>query len=102
MFFRAKNEVSATSESSVGSDDVEAALSREQAKLSDVIGAPKIPDVRWEDVGGLASVKETILESIRLHLDHPELSKLGFKRSGKRSSHYLTIRMPVRVGHFRT
>ena len=35
----------------VDSEGVEAALNQMQSLLADSIGAPKIPDVKWEDVG---------------------------------------------------
>ncbi|KAI0216969.1 peroxisomal assembly protein [Massospora cicadina] len=49
--------------------DFDLALSQSRAQYSDNIGAPKIPSVTWEDVGGLA--------------EHPELFTSGAKkRSG--------------------
>lgn len=54
-----------------------------QFSLSDAIGAPKIPSVRWEDVGGLAEVKAEILDTVQLPLQHPELFAAGLRRSGK-------------------
>ena len=64
--------------------DLETALANIRDSYSDSIGAPKIPDVAWEDVGGLANVKHDILETIQLPLDHPELFADGLKkRSGK-------------------
>ncbi|PWN43106.1 AAA-domain-containing protein [Ceraceosorus guamensis] len=63
--------------------DFEAALSKARANYSESIGAPKIPNVTWDDVGGLASVKDDILDTIQLPLDHPELFSDGLKkRSG--------------------
>ena len=44
------------------------------------IGAPSIPDVRWEDVGGLSSVKAAILETVELPLRHPGLFASGLRR----------------------
>ncbi|EGG05433.1 putative peroxisomal biogenesis factor 6 [Melampsora larici-populina 98AG31] len=50
---------------------------------SDRIGAPKIPNVRWEDIGGLKEVKSVILETLSLPLNRPELFANGLKkRSG--------------------
>ncbi|KAI8333519.1 P-loop containing nucleoside triphosphate hydrolase protein [Chlamydoabsidia padenii] len=63
--------------------DFEAALSEARASYSDSIGAPKIPNVTWDDVGGLANVKDDILDTIQLPLEHPELFGSGLKkRSG--------------------
>jgi len=44
------------------------------------IGAPSIPDVRWEDVGGLAAVKAAILDTVELPLRHPGLFASGLRR----------------------
>ncbi|KAG9287545.1 hypothetical protein G9A89_019606 [Geosiphon pyriformis] len=63
--------------------DCETALAKARASYSDTIGAPKIPSVTWDDVGGLASVKDDILDTIQLPLEHPELFASGMKkRSG--------------------
>lgn len=51
---------------------------REQHGLA--IGAPKIPNVAWEDVGGVDLIKSEILESIDMPLKHPELYSTGMKR----------------------
>ena len=64
--------------------DVDKALGDARASYSESIGAPKIPSVRWEDVGGLASVKKEILETVQLPLERPELFADGLKkRSGE-------------------
>lgn len=58
-------------------------LSQARASFSASIGAPSIPKVSWDDVGGLASVKSDILDTIQLPLQHPELFSDGVKkRSG--------------------
>ena len=63
--------------------DVEQALNKARSSYSESIGAPKIPNVTWDDVGGLASVKSDILDTIQLPLEHPELFSDGLKkRSG--------------------
>ncbi|KAI8974404.1 P-loop containing nucleoside triphosphate hydrolase protein [Pilobolus umbonatus] len=63
--------------------DFDAALGEARASYSDSIGAPKIPNVTWDDVGGLAHVKDDILDTIQLPLEHPELFGSGLKkRSG--------------------
>ena len=43
----------------------------------------QIPNVSWEDVGGLRSVKREILDTIQLPLEHPELFASGLRRSGE-------------------
>ncbi|KAJ7435381.1 AAA-domain-containing protein [Mycena galericulata] len=63
--------------------DFETALEKARVAYSESIGAPKIPNVSWDDVGGLASVKSDILDTIQLPLEHPELFADGLKkRSG--------------------
>ncbi len=52
------------------------------------VGAPcetlslvrQVPDVRWEDVGGLEDVKAAILETVELPLRHPHLFATGLRR----------------------
>ena len=44
----------------------------------------KIPNVAWDDIGGLEDVKHEILDTIQLPLEHPELFTSGLRqRSGK-------------------
>ncbi|KAI9101308.1 AAA-domain-containing protein [Phlyctochytrium arcticum] len=67
----------------VTADDFSKALDKARISHSDSIGAPKIPNVTWDDVGGLAHVKHHIYDTIQLPLDHPELFASGMKkRSG--------------------
>nr|ASF90227.1 hypothetical protein SPAR01853 [Bartheletia paradoxa] len=64
-------------------EDFSSALSKARASYSESIGAPNIPNVTWDDVGGLANVKTDILDTIQLPLEHPELFADGMKkRSG--------------------
>ncbi len=63
--------------------DFTSAIAAARSTFSDAIGAPKIPTVTWQDVGGLASQKDAIIETISLPLTHPELFANGIrKRSG--------------------
>nr|CRX79136.1 hypothetical protein ls5930a1_00167 [Leucosporidium scottii]CRX79213.1 hypothetical protein ls5931a1_00041 [Leucosporidium scottii] len=63
--------------------DFNDALEKARSSYSESIGAPKIPSVTWDDVGGLANVKSDILDTIQLPLEHPELFADGMKkRSG--------------------
>ncbi|XP_013393278.1 peroxisome assembly factor 2 [Lingula anatina] len=66
----------------VSQEDFDLALDQLQAAHSDAIGAPQIPNVSWEDVGGLADIKAEILDTIQLPLEHPELFAAGLRRSG--------------------
>ena len=62
--------------------DVRAALAILQERKAGKIGAPKIPTVKWADVGGLGAAKTEILDTIQLPLQHPELLAQGLQRSG--------------------
>ncbi|KAH8917086.1 AAA-domain-containing protein [Atractiella rhizophila] len=62
---------------------IKQALDASRSAYSQNIGAPSIPNVEWDDIGGLVEVKSQILETIQLPLDHPELFLDGLKkRSG--------------------
>ncbi|EEZ99865.1 Transitional endoplasmic reticulum ATPase TER94-like Protein [Tribolium castaneum] len=59
------------------------ALDLMQSNYSESLGAPRVPQVKWSDVGGLTEVKEEIIKTIKLPLKHSELLKTtGLKRSG--------------------
>ena len=63
--------------------DFDAAVESARKNFADAIGAPKIPNVQWSDVGGLANVKDAVIETIQLPLSRPELFAKGLKkRSG--------------------
>lgn len=63
--------------------DFDLAVDAARKNFADSIGAPKIPNVSWEDVGGLENVKEAVIETIQLPLERPELFAKGMKkRSG--------------------
>ncbi|XP_054026652.1 peroxisome biogenesis factor 6 [Dryobates pubescens] len=63
-------------------EDFSAALDQLHDAHSQAVGAPKIPSVSWQDVGGLQEAKKEILDTIQLPLEHPELLSLGLCRSG--------------------
>ncbi|XP_062979998.1 peroxisome biogenesis factor 6 isoform X2 [Elgaria multicarinata webbii] len=63
-------------------EDFSVALDKLHDAHSQAIGAPKIPSVFWQDIGGLQDVKKEILDTIQLPLEHPELLSLGLRRSG--------------------
>ena len=68
---------------SLTSSDFDSALATARKSFAASIGAPKIPSVAWSDVGGLAHVKDSIIETIQLPLTRPELFARGMKkRSG--------------------
>jgi peroxin-6 len=63
--------------------DFEIAMDEARSTYSQNIGAPKIPNVAWDDVGGLADVKADILDTVQLPLEYPELFASNLKkRSG--------------------
>ncbi|XP_022094696.1 peroxisome assembly factor 2-like [Acanthaster planci] len=66
----------------INNADFEGALNQLQAAHADAIGAPKIPSVSWDDIGGLVEVRAQILDTIQLPLQHPELFSAGLRRSG--------------------
>lgn len=67
----------------IRANHVELSLSKTRTTFAQNIGAPKIPAVMWEDIGGLSRVKNEILDTIQLPLEHPELFIDGLKkRSG--------------------
>lgn len=64
-------------------EDFNKAINDARNQYSDSIGAPRIPNVKWEDIGGLDLVKDEILDTIDMPLKHPELFNNGLKkRSG--------------------
>ncbi|OAA80062.1 peroxisomal biogenesis factor 6 [Akanthomyces lecanii RCEF 1005] len=68
---------------SLTGSDFDVAVEAARKNFSDSIGAPKIPNVTWDDVGGLGNVKDAITETIQLPLERPELFAKGMKkRSG--------------------
>ncbi|KAK8254823.1 peroxin 6 [Phyllosticta capitalensis] len=68
---------------SLTSTDLIAAVEAARKNFADAIGAPKIPNVQWSDVGGLEHVKDAVTETIQLPLSRPELFARGMKkRSG--------------------
>ncbi|GMM57352.1 AAA family ATPase peroxin 6 [Maudiozyma humilis] len=67
----------------IGMASVSKAISAARDEFSVSIGAPKIPSVTWEDIGGVDQVKGEIMDTIDMPLRHPELFASGMKkRSG--------------------
>lgn len=63
--------------------DFDEAIADARQKYSDSIGAPRIPNVGWEDVGGMEGVKKDILDTIETPLKYPHWFADGVKkRSG--------------------
>ena len=75
--------ISTPSADALTAADFDTALTHARASFATSIGAPKIPSVQWSDVGGLAHVKDAVMETIHLPLSRPELFAAGLKkRSG--------------------
>ena len=56
------------------------ATARLAQRTAEGIGAPRVPNVRWDDVGGLEDVKKAILDTVELPLRHPQLFTRGLRR----------------------
>ncbi|KAL5977228.1 peroxisomal assembly protein [Asimina triloba] len=67
----------------LGREDFVKALDRSKKRNASALGTPKVPNVKWEDVGGLEEVKKSILDTVQLPLLHKDLFSSGLrKRSG--------------------
>ncbi|KAL2556705.1 Peroxisome biogenesis protein 6 [Forsythia ovata] len=67
----------------LGKEDLIKALERSKKRNASALGTPKVPNVKWEDVGGLEDVKKSILDTVQLPLLHKDLFSSGLrKRSG--------------------
>eukprot|EP00252_Welwitschia_mirabilis_P011139 TRINITY_DN2503_c0_g1_i1.p1 TRINITY_DN2503_c0_g1~~TRINITY_DN2503_c0_g1_i1.p1 ORF type:complete len:970 (+),score=216.58 TRINITY_DN2503_c0_g1_i1:125-3034(+) len=63
--------------------DLNKALERIKKRTATALGTPKVPNVKWEDIGGLEDVKKAILDTVQLPLVHKELFSSGLRqRSG--------------------
>ncbi|KAG0585679.1 hypothetical protein KC19_2G029300 [Ceratodon purpureus] len=80
---REENNASDPSITTIEAEDVQEAFDRLKKRTASAIGTPKVPNVKWEDVGGLEDVKKAILDTVQLPLMHRELFASGLrKRSG--------------------
>ncbi|XP_021639529.2 peroxisomal ATPase PEX6 isoform X2 [Hevea brasiliensis] len=67
----------------MGKEYLPRALERSKKRNALALGTPKVPNVKWEDVGGLEEVKKSILDTVQLPLLHKDLFSSGLrKRSG--------------------
>lgn len=69
---------------SIRQEELEYAIKNQQSQSSSAkIGNASIPNVKWDDVGGLEDVKDEILDVVQLPIKHPELFASGVRqRSG--------------------
>uniref|UniRef100_A0A0R0EYQ0 AAA+ ATPase domain-containing protein n=1 Tax=Glycine max TaxID=3847 RepID=A0A0R0EYQ0_SOYBN len=49
-----------------GKEDLLNALERSKKRNASALGTPKVPNVKWEDVGGLEDVKKSILDTVQV------------------------------------
>ncbi|KAJ8552971.1 hypothetical protein K7X08_020364 [Anisodus acutangulus] len=78
-----ENNGSHDSAKSLSKEDVMKSLERSKKRNASALGTPKVPNVKWEDVGGLEDVKKSILDTVQLPLLHKDLFSSGLrKRSG--------------------
>ncbi|KAL5561531.1 hypothetical protein UlMin_031278 [Ulmus minor] len=67
----------------LGKENLTKALDRSKKRNASALGTPKVPNVKWDDVGGLEDVKKSILDTVQLPLLHKDLFSSGLrKRSG--------------------
>ncbi|KAF2559114.1 hypothetical protein F2Q68_00012778 [Brassica cretica] len=77
------SQLSNISETLTPKEDFTKALDRSKKRNASALGAPKVPNVKWDDVGGLEDVKTSILDTVQLPLLHKDLFSSGLrKRSG--------------------
>ncbi|KAJ4898675.1 Peroxisome biogenesis protein 6 [Raphanus sativus] len=76
-------------ETQTAKDDFTKALGRSKKRNASALGAPKVtfntcalkvPNVKWEDVGGLEDVKSSILDTVQLPLLHKNLFSSGLRK----------------------
>ncbi|KAG6376029.1 P-loop containing nucleoside triphosphate hydrolase protein [Boletus reticuloceps] len=75
----------------VSAKQFDTALLKARTTFAQIIGAPSIPTVLWEDVGGLGQVRGEILDTVQFPLDHPELFQAGLKKRSGYSSLLIQI-----------
>ena len=67
----------------ISKENIEESIKYVQSHQVSSISVPRIPSVKWEDVGGVEHIKREILDTIELPLRNPELFGDGLrKRSG--------------------
>ncbi|KFK42660.1 hypothetical protein AALP_AA1G023300 [Arabis alpina] len=77
------HEVDVEQATQLAKEDFSKALDRSKKRNASALGAPKVPNVKWDDVGGLEDVKSSILDTVQLPLLHKDLFSSGLrKRSG--------------------
>ena len=73
----------AAADSTSFEEGVDAVLKDVRNRISTSLGAPKVPSVTWNDVGGLSDAKDNIVSIIEMPLKYPNLFSKGVrKKSG--------------------
>ncbi|KHN28219.1 Peroxisome biogenesis protein 6 [Glycine soja] len=62
-----------------GKEDLLNALERSKKRNASVLCTPKVPNLKWEDVGGLEDIKKSILDTVQLPLLHKDLFSSGLR-----------------------
>ncbi|KAG2428807.1 hypothetical protein HXX76_011507 [Chlamydomonas incerta] len=60
--------------------DLRTALDRVKSRTAVEVGAPTVPNVKWDDIGGLEDAKRVITDTVELPLRHPQLFAAGLRR----------------------
>ncbi|KAG2449569.1 hypothetical protein HYH02_005102 [Chlamydomonas schloesseri] len=60
--------------------DLRTALDRVKSRTAVEVGAPTVPNVKWDDIGGLEEAKRVITDTVELPLRHPQLFAAGLRR----------------------
>ncbi|KAL6575097.1 hypothetical protein OROMI_012382 [Orobanche minor] len=63
----------------VGKENLMKALERSKKRNASGLGTPKVPNVKWEDVGGLDDVKKSILDTIQSCHRNPSVEERYFR-----------------------
>ncbi|KAK6021102.1 hypothetical protein OSTOST_13238, partial [Ostertagia ostertagi] len=61
---------------------LEWAIDKRNSLFAEAVGAPKIPSVSWDDVGGFEETKRLIIESIEANLQGSRLQRSGIMLFG--------------------
>jgi peroxin-6 len=78
-----REHASSASEVNLSKECFGVALKTTKDRIAKTLGAPKVPSVQWNDVGGLAEAKDTLISTIETPLKYPHLfSKDLRRRSG--------------------
>ncbi|PIO68414.1 hypothetical protein TELCIR_09801 [Teladorsagia circumcincta] len=66
----------------IDTSHLEWAIDKRNSLCAEAVGAPKIPSVSWDDVGGFEETKRLIIESIEANLQGSRLQRSGIMLFG--------------------